>query len=248
MVLRYNQSGLLITGSQDNPERLIDAIIDTNYPEEFCLSRDFDPVFIARLMEAGFLVMSVCLDDWPEAQDDGFASEHEYLLMPRHHQIRSILFFSDLRETKTARRNAKRYELRFDTDFDYIVERCILVHGDGWLTPPLVESIRAIRRAGGGPVYPCAFGVYREGRLCAGEFGVKVGAVYTSYSGYYDESGAGTAQLILTGHWLRDHGFLFWDFGMPLDYKYTLGVHDVDVTTFTSLFRAGRSLHPLGLY
>jgi Leu/Phe-tRNA-protein transferase len=82
-----------------------------------------------------------------------------------------------------------------------------------------------------------AFGLYREGRLVAGEFGVAAGRVYTSYSGYRDEDSAGTVQMILAGRLLQDLGFAFWDLGMLLPYKERLGAQALERRRFLELFR-----------
>jgi Leu/Phe-tRNA-protein transferase len=84
---------------------------------------------------------------------------------------------------------------------------------------------------------PVSFGVYRDGELKAGEFGVVTGRVYTSYSGYYEEDNAGTAQIILMAQWLRKSGFDFLDFGMPLDYKTFLGARTLNPRSFVEIFR-----------
>jgi Leu/Phe-tRNA-protein transferase len=81
-----------------------------------------------------------------------------------------------------------------------------------------------------------SFGLYREGRLVAGEFGAAAGRVYTSYSGYHDEDSAGSVQLVLTGRWLRDAGFAFWDLGMDLPYKRSLGARILSRNFFLELF------------
>jgi hypothetical protein len=86
-------------------------------------------------------------------------------------------------------------------------------------------------------VRPVSFGVYRNGELKAGEFGIIEGRVYTSYSGYYEEDNAGTVQLILTAQFLQNSGFDFFDLGMPLAYKYALGAQDIDPFSFILLFR-----------
>jgi Leu/Phe-tRNA-protein transferase len=85
-----------------------------------------------------------------------------------------------------------------------------------------------------------AVGLYREGRLVAGEFGTVVGGVYTSYSGYKDENSAGTVQLVLAGRRLRDSGFAFWDLGMLLPYKERLGAQALDRAKFLELFNKAR--------
>ncbi|MDR0495466.1 MAG: GNAT family N-acetyltransferase [Treponema sp.] len=233
MLLQYTQGGFLIIRPQDDPCRIVDAMLKTGYSEEFCVALNFDSCFIARLMEAGFLVMSSRIEE----EETPVSGEH-FILLPKLHLTRSILLFDNLHIKKSIKRHLNRFELRFDTDFDVILDRCLEIHGDGWLTPPLVTAIRDIRRDKIYEAYPVSFGLYQNGKLVAGEFGVTVGKVYTSYSGYYDESNAGTVQLIFTTHYLQQHGFAFFDLGMPLDYKADLGALDVSPQEFVELFRA----------
>jgi Leu/Phe-tRNA-protein transferase len=114
------------------------------------------------------------------------------------------------------------------------------VHDDEWLTAPLQGLIRQIRAQPEMPVKPLSFGVYRDGTLRAGEFGILAGKVSTSYSGYYDEDNAGSAQMILTARYLEQQGAPFWDLGMPLDYKEFLGAKNISPFQFVELFRCGQ--------
>jgi len=246
MYLRFTETGFLVIMPRDNPDRIVDAMLETGYNEEFCVSLDFSPDFIARLMAAGFLVMSVKIDNTGDegagAAGESASSEpdEQYILLPKLHLIRSALFFDNLHIKKSVKRYLDRYELRPDADFDFIVNRCREIHGEDWLTVPLVSAVRHIRQNKLHGVYPTSFALYRNDKLVAGEFGVKVGKVYTSYSGYYDESNAGTVQLILATRWLREHGFSFFDLGMPLDYKTALGATDISPENFVALFREAR--------
>jgi Leu/Phe-tRNA-protein transferase len=233
--LRYVPGGYAVIFPQDDLEDVVDMLVETDYAEDFCLAAEFDPAFVAALMEAGFLVMSAEVAPFPE-DDEG----PRYLLLPKLHQIRSVLFFEDLHVKRSVKPLLSRYELGVNRDFDRILDRCVAVHGDDWLTPPLRESIRAIRESPRFPVRPISFGVYREGELKAGEFGVMAGRVYTSYSGYYDEANAGTVQMILMAWYLREAGFAFLDLGMPLDYKDLLGARNIDPRRFVEIFRRGR--------
>ncbi|MDR2743012.1 MAG: GNAT family N-acetyltransferase [Treponema sp.] len=245
--IRYTQYGQIFIAPEDDPDWIVDVMLETGYDDEFCYALDFDPAFIAALMRAGFLVMSAAVD--PACGPDGKLYSNygpRHLLLPKLHLERSALFWKDLHETGTARRLLKRYELRYDADFDRILDRCVQVHGGGWLTPPLLQSIRAIRAFDNGPVRPVSFALYRNGELVAGEFGVVTGRVYTSYSGYRDEDSAGTVQLALTGRYLRDAGFAFWDLGMPLDYKDRLGARNISPRLFVDLFR--KALVTVGNY
>jgi Leu/Phe-tRNA-protein transferase len=230
-------------------------MLATNYGEEFCLAGDFRPEFIAALMKAGFLVMSASLAGETEAGG-------QYILLPKLHLERSVLLFPELRVKKSIRGKLSRYELRIDgrpeeelnsmedlfslplspeSDFDVILERCVAVHDDEWLTAPLRTALREIRDRPWLPARPLSFGLYRDGTLCAGEFGVLAGRVYTSYSGYYDEDNAGSAQMILTARRLEQLGAPFWDLGMPLDYKTGLGAQNIDPFQFVELFRKAQA-------
>ena len=244
MFLNYGDTGCYIIFPEDDCKAVVDEIIASDFNDEFCFALDFEPEFVARLMEAGFLIMS--------ANIRNKKTESAYLLFPKLHTWRSVLFFENLHVKKSIRRYLNRYELRADVEFDYILNRCIEKHGDDWLTPPLTDCIKKIRRGEGvnrpaAPAgnsllpcpypYPATFGLYRSNKLVAGDFGVVCGSVYTSYSGYYDEPNAGTVQLIQTTRYLQEHGFSFFDLGMPMDYKTELGAEDISMQRFVQLFR-----------
>ncbi|MDR1278030.1 MAG: GNAT family N-acetyltransferase [Treponema sp.] len=229
--ITYTPSGHIFITPQDNPRRIIDHILETGYEKEECLALEFDPAFALGLMAEGFLLMS-----GPVGMDTSVITA----LVPKHHVLRSVLFFEDLHQSRSIKRFLPRYVLRADADFDLIIDKCIAVHGDGWLTEPLVNLIRAVRARHDPRTRPFSFGLYREGKLRAGEFGVISGRVYTSYSGYYEESSAGTVQMILLSRWLKAHDFAFWDLGMPLDYKAKLGARLLNTADFMRIFREAR--------
>jgi Leu/Phe-tRNA-protein transferase len=225
MYLRVTRSGFIYITQGDDLLAIADVLSHTPQAGEYCISDCLESGFVADLCAAGFLVMSY-------RHDNGGV-----LLYPKYHNVRSALFFENLHIGRSVRRFLPRYDLRFDHDFDAIVDKCVAKHGGDWITEPLIALIREIRRTSGSSVKPAAFGVYRDGELKAGEFGVIAGRVYTSYSGYYEESSAGRVQMILTAQYLQRNGFAFWDLGMPLPYKNTLGAVDIDAREWTRRFR-----------
>jgi Leu/Phe-tRNA-protein transferase len=243
MLLRYTPSGHIFISPGDDCRAIVDFLVAAGQTQEFCLAGDFSPDFVARMMEAGFLVMSVNIAEEGE--------EPYYILLPKLHLVRSALFFENLHVKKSIRRFLSRYELRPDADFERVLGRCVEKHGIDWLTPPLIDCIKQIRELSSrrepealkgrlvpkAIVSPASFALYRGGKLVAGEFGVVCGRVYTSYSGFYDEDNAGTVQLILTTRYLQEQGFSFFDLGMPMDYKNDLGAVDISPAEFVRLFR-----------
>ena len=224
--------------SQDDCIGAALGLEEMGYGEDFCLALDFDPLFLARCMAGGFLVMSCLL--FPEDHEEKIEPETEkdkkFILLLKHHLVRSCLFFPELHIKKSIKKYLPLYDLYFDKDFDRVFDKCLEIHGDGWLTEPLAKSIREIRKIPGMPVRPVSFALYRKDRLVAGEFGIVSGRVYTSYSGYYEEDNAGTVQMILSSRYLEKNNFSFWDLGMVLDYKRTLGSREISRGEFLELF------------
>jgi len=245
MNLNYTLSGYIYISPEDDCHAIVDAMLATNYSEEFCLATDFNPDFVSRLMEAGFLVMSMYIRE----KEENFGC----ILLPKLHLTRSALFYENLHIKRSIKRFINRYELKVDAEFDRIIDRCVEKHGSDWLTSPLVESVKIIRSRSKmpqlpltqhensslqTPPYPVSFALYRDGELVAGEFGVICGRVYTSYSGFYEEDNAGTVQIIKTTRFLQKNGFSFFDMGMPLDYKTDLGAVDISPEQFVKMFRS----------
>ena len=250
MNLKYTLSGYIYISSDDDCKATVDAMLATGYDGDFCIAEGFDPDFVSRLMEAGFLVMSINIAK-PEEEPD-------YIMLPKLHVIRSALFFENLHIKKSIQRLLNRYELKADEEFERIVGKCVEKHGNDWLTPPLVDCIKKIRQnkitnsgesakinanlltPNSSQPCPVSFALYRDGDLAAGEFGIVCGNVYTSYSGFYDEDNAGTVQLIHATKYLNENGFSFFDLGMPLDYKTDLGAVEISPEEFIKLWRGER--------
>jgi Leu/Phe-tRNA-protein transferase len=246
----------ILIDKEDDPEAVVDYMLRTNYSEEFCYAVESSPDFVARLARAGFLVMSAKLTLAAElgtGLDEGLEGGENscYILTPKLHITRDVLFFDKLHVTKTTRRIIRRgiYRLRFNTCYEHVVQRCIEKHGSGWLTTPLCCALEALhtvpRQVGGRLVQAVSFELFRrdgEGgeTLAAGEFGTLVGKLYTSYSGYTDEDSAGDVQMALTAAALTAHGAPFWDLGMPLPYKEAMGCSTVDTRSFVQLWRGNQ--------
>jgi Leu/Phe-tRNA-protein transferase len=237
--VRFAPSGHAVLLPGDDADRAVDELLASGYPDEFCLFPRFEPEFVAGLAAAGFLVMSQPLPGPNGAPGPAIG-------LAKLHLVRSLLDPADLREGATPRRLARRYEFVADGDFPAALAGCAAVHGEDWLTAELRAAFLELW-SGKANIWsrfrlrPMAFCLYRGGHLVAGEFGMLAGAVYTSYSGFRIEDSAGSVQLLLTGRWLRGRGAAFWDLGMPLAYKTSLGARELDRADFIARFRCGRA-------
>jgi Leu/Phe-tRNA-protein transferase len=232
-MLLYAGRGIPLVLPPEDTDALADWL-EAEYPDEFCASTSFAPEFVDSLCASGFI---------PMATGDGNGGE---FLIPKLHMLRSVADPQKVAVTRTARKASSRYRLSVDERFGEVLDACVATHGDDWLRPPLRECwLRLHDGAGPWRSRFASMELYAEdGSLAAGEIGVFAGSCYTSLTGFRRLSGSGTVQLAATARYLEASGVTLWDLGMPLDYKETLGAHNVSRGEFLALFRAARDLVP----
>jgi len=232
--INYLDSEMIIILEENDPNEVINDIIKTNYPYEICVGENFKPQYLIKLIKSGFYIMSK------------YINRSKILLIAMHHLSRSVLFFDHIHVKKSIKKYLSKYELKENTGFEEIVAKCIEKHDSYWLSRPLVDAIKEIHRMNNTDVTFISFGLYSNGKLVAGEFGTKTGRIYSSYSGYYEENNCGTVQMILTARYLKNNGYAFWDLGMPVKYKTTIGAKTINLKNFISIWRK-YSTQPLDL-
>ena len=76
--------------------------------------------------------------------------------------------------------------------------------------------------------------------LLAGDVGVIVGGVYTSFSGFYVKDGVGTIQILAMAKLLEKSGFSFLDLGQFIEYKKGLGSVVIPRAEFLTAYHSAR--------
>ena len=72
----------------------------------------------------------------------------QVILLPKLHLERCILPLSELKVHKSvARKHAARFDITVDACFADVVDKCIEQHGENWLYPPLVASLKKMHAA-----------------------------------------------------------------------------------------------------
>ncbi|KNC87152.1 hypothetical protein, variant [Sphaeroforma arctica JP610] len=203
-----------------------------SYRYEFCYTRSFDTRLISNLMYLGFIPLSQLS-----------TTDHTYGMIPKLHKHRCVLHLPDLKIDKSARKRMKHFQISINKCFDQVIDECVRVNGDGWLTKPLVKALKLLHRTPQcSAIRLCSFEIYNNGQLVGGEVGFTAGTAYTSLSGYFTMSSAGTVQMIATCKILQSAGFAFWDLGMDLPYKRTMGGVTHPIQDFLAVFDTVRCL------
>ncbi len=206
--------------------------IDQRGEGDFCGCVQSDAEMVAASCARSFLPMS--------EDQTGFE-----VLLIKAHEVRSVLEFDDIVVGKSTVRRSRGLRLRVDVDFERCLYEAIQTHeelGRGrWLTDSLCAALIELHDHPRFGVQARSFEVYSDGERIAGEVGYSCGRAYTSMSGYYLRSGAGSVQLAALSQLLRESGFAFWDLGMELDYKHDLGAHLMDRDDFATRYVAAAS-------
>ncbi len=209
--------------------QLAQVLLAAQYPGEFLFDSELCQDTVERSSLAGFMPMSARIPQ------DGFAGAY---LAAKLHTNRCLALPSALRPTKSARREAKRYSLGLNMDFDAALAGCAAMHGDDWLSAELCGVFRELaRERPARRMKMISAELYAEGELVAGEIGYLIGSAYASLSGYTLRSGAGTVQLYALAALLAREGLRLWDLGMPLAYKLRLGARVEPRARFLALIQ-----------
>jgi Leu/Phe-tRNA-protein transferase len=244
----YNSNGDIIIKKNDNPDKIMEKIIENNRYDtlERGIGLTFSKKFIGNFMFSGFYVTSDKLNKetlWFDT-DNTDESKLGYFPFLNFWKIQTVLFFDDLHIAKTINRILKNYELKINYDFTTVLDKIIESHGNVWLTPPLRNTLIQLNK-NNYKAKAISFEVYKNGELKAGEIGIKTGKIYTSYSGFHNESSAGSVQMALMLEYLRNNDYIFCNFGTDDSernnaYKRKLGAVYVDRLDFINLWRRGR--------
>ncbi len=134
------------------------------------------------------------------AAGDGEANGFEWL----YHPQRAVITAGTAHVPKRLRPILRRGDLkvRFNQDFDAIIEQCQAQHGGGWLTAELIEVYRDVHRHG----FAGTVGTYRDGQLVGGFWGVQLGRVFSIESMFHTEDHAGAVALATVAESLSGDG------------------------------------------
>ena len=106
---------------------------------------------------------------------------------------RGIIPLDGLRVTRSLRQSCRRYEVRIDTRFREVMERC----GDprrphGWITPAFVDAYTRLHELG----WAHSVETYLDGELVGGLYGVRINGLFAGESMFHTARDASKVALV----------------------------------------------------
>jgi leucyl/phenylalanyl-tRNA---protein transferase len=126
---------------------------------------------------------------------------------------RMVLSIDRLQVARSLRQKLSRgvYEVRLDTAFAEVVDRCARVRRRGqrgtWITPELAEAFQELHRLG----YAHSAEAWQDGRLVGGLYGISLGGAFFGESMFADAPDSSKVAFVTLVKQLEHWGFDFVD-------------------------------------
>jgi leucyl/phenylalanyl-tRNA--protein transferase len=145
---------------------------------------------------------------------------------------RGVLPLDGLQISRSLRRSCRRYEVRMDTRFRDVMERC----GDpmrphGWITPAFVEAYERLFELG----WVHSFETFQGDELVGGLYGVRINGLFAGESMFSASSDASKVALVALVEWLNSTGGRLLDVQWQTEHLESLGAIEVSRARYRSL-------------
>jgi len=144
---------------------------------------------------------------------------------------RLLLFPSDFRVTKSLKKSRKKFEIRYNTNFEEVISTCKELRSDTWISDEMIEAYTSLHVKG----YAKSIECYEDDRLVGGLYGLKIGSVFCGESMFSKTSDASKVALWELCEIMQKNGGDFIDCQMPTDHLMSLGAKVIDRENFLNL-------------
>jgi len=140
---------------------------------------------------------------------------------------RLVLFFDDIKISKSLKRNLRKYEVRFDTNFEEVIKKCrdirLLKDENTWILEEVIEQYIEIHQMG----FAMSAETYYEGELIGGLYGILMGGVFCGESMFALKSDASKVALVKLAEKLQSEGYDFIDCQVPSEHLKSMGAREI---------------------
>ena len=140
---------------------------------------------------------------------------------------RLIMELDEFKLRRSLKKNLKKFEYKFDTNFEKVMKNCASTKRKGqngtWINDDLVESFNVLHGMG------IAHSVesYQDGKLVGGLYGLVIGKVFCGESMFAHVNDASKAAYAVLVKHLQIWGYDFIDCQVPTEHLKSLGAKEV---------------------
>ena len=148
---------------------------------------------------------------------------------------RLVLFPKELKISKSLRRSQKKFDIKFDTNFQEVMENCKTIRensGEGtWINQELQDVFQALHVEG----FAHSVESYYEGELVGGLYGLYLGGMFCGESMFSLISDASKVALVALCQKVLENGGDFIDCQIPTEHLKSMGAVEMKREEFLDL-------------
>jgi leucyl/phenylalanyl-tRNA--protein transferase len=145
---------------------------------------------------------------------------------------RGIIPLDELIVSKSLRSSCRRFDVRMNTDFRGVMERCADPERQGrWITPEFVDAYVRLAELG----WAHSVETYLDGELVGGLYGVRINGFFAGESMFHDATDASKVALVHLVEHLNATGAVLLDTQWATDHLASLGAIEVSRIDYARL-------------
>ena len=151
---------------------------------------------------------------------------------------RTVILFDEVHLGRTLRKTQKRAEVEYtiDRDFNRIIRACAEIprddqDGGTWIEEDIIAAYTRLHEAGDAH----SIGVWKDGELVGGLYGVDAGGVFTGESMFHREDGASKLALLFLIDHLKSRGATWLDCQVMTPHMKALGAREIPRSRFLEM-------------
>ncbi len=148
---------------------------------------------------------------------------------------RLVLFFDDLKISKSLNKSLKKYEVKFDTNFEAVIRKCrdvrTLKNENTWILEEIIEKYIEIHQMG----FAMSAETYYDGELIGGLYGILMGSIFCGESMFALKSDASKVALVRLAQKLQSEGYEFIDCQVPSEHLKSMGACEIARDEFLNM-------------
>lgn len=143
---------------------------------------------------------------------------------------RLLLYPDELKISKSLRRNIKKFEVKFDYNFEAVMRMCAKVREDEgtWILEEMIEAYIELHHLG----FAHSVESYFEGELVGGLYGVSVSRAFFGESMFQIKSDASKVALVALAQKSKAMEFDFIDCQIPTEHLKRMGAKEIGRSQF----------------
>ncbi|BCD59718.1 MULTISPECIES: leucyl/phenylalanyl-tRNA--protein transferase [unclassified Nitratiruptor] len=141
---------------------------------------------------------------------------------------RLVLYPEDIKISRSLKKSLKKFEVRFDQNFEAVIRNCKDIRSETWILPEIIEVFCELHEMG----FAHSVETYQNGELVGGLYGLSLGGAFFGESMFALVSDASKVALVHLTQFAQENGLDFIDCQIPSAHLKRLGAVEISRDQF----------------